>query len=641
MLFFSNKALINRNGYRPEIDGLRAIALLSVIFFHAGFEKFAGGFLAVDIFFVVSGYLITSSILTEKASGTYRTTKFLERRARRLLPALFIVVLFCVPIAWLLLLPSDMKDFSQSLIAVNGFFSNILFWIESGYFDSPSQNKPLLHTWSLSLEVQYYILFPVFLLLVRGLSEHRTASLLGILAIISFILAQWGHSNMPSATFFLLPTRGWEFAVGSLIAFLSFQHIQMRTTASFSVTASFLGLFLVIYAIFTYDKSTLTLGPYISATISGTALLLLFATQATPVGKLLAAPPLVGIGLLSYGVYLWHQPLFAFYRVSALDWGNSFVYVLLAALSSGLAYISWRYVEFYFRSSFSKTSVFFAFSGLFLALFTSVGLYGSIDGFKNRFDRSTYELLDTFDRDLQTRYVVGNYNKFAQKREWDLNGRPKVLIIGDSFSQDLFNAITEVSLNNELDIILRYVPLRCGVLFIDKSSILEAVEAADSAFCSREIALAEDDWLLRNLRTAEHVWLASAWRLNDLALFDQSLVRLRSYTNAKIIVFGGKVLPKLSRNHLDYSPRERANLVIDLDRKVVIQERMFREVKGVNYIDVQNHVCSNSGYEHQWCRLFDDNGLPKSYDGGHLTKYGALFLGRSIESALRASLLSD
>ena len=150
--------------YRREIDGLRALAVIPVMFFHAGFQAFSGGFVGVDVFFVISGYLITSIILAEKHAGTFSIVNFYERRARRILPALFFMMLVCLPFAWLWLLPEDMKSFSQSLVAVSGFASNILFFWTTNYFSTAAEFKPLLHTWSLAVEEQYYLLFPLFLI---------------------------------------------------------------------------------------------------------------------------------------------------------------------------------------------------------------------------------------------------------------------------------------------------------------------------------------------------------------------------------------------------------------------------------------------------------------------------------------------
>ena len=148
--------------YRAEIDGLRALAVVPVILFHAGFELFSGGFVGVDVFFVISGYLITTILIEDIESQRFSLVNFYERRARRILPALFFVMLVCIPFAWMWMLPYQMKDFSQSLVAVSLFASNILFWRESGYFAAAAEEKPLLHTWSLAVEEQYYVLFPIF-----------------------------------------------------------------------------------------------------------------------------------------------------------------------------------------------------------------------------------------------------------------------------------------------------------------------------------------------------------------------------------------------------------------------------------------------------------------------------------------------
>ena len=171
--------------YRPEIDGLRALAVVPVILFHAGFELFSGGFVGVDVFFVISGYLITSLLIEDIENKRFSILHFYERRARRILPALFFVMLVCIPFAWMWMLPSQMKDFSQSLVAVSLFASNILFWRESGYFAATSEEKPLLHTWSLAVEEQYYVLFPIFLILAWRFGKNRVFWMIFVMAAIS------------------------------------------------------------------------------------------------------------------------------------------------------------------------------------------------------------------------------------------------------------------------------------------------------------------------------------------------------------------------------------------------------------------------------------------------------------------------
>ena len=196
--------------YRAEIDGLRALAVVPVILFHAGFELFSGGFVGVDVFFVISGYLITTILIEDIDNNRFSIVNFYDRRARRILPALFFVMLVCIPFAWMWMLPNQMNDFAKSLVAVTLFASNILFWRESGYFDAAAEEKPLLHTWSLAVEEQYYLLFPIFLILAWRFGKNRVFWMIVLMAAISLLLSEWGWRNQTTANFYLAPTRAWE-----------------------------------------------------------------------------------------------------------------------------------------------------------------------------------------------------------------------------------------------------------------------------------------------------------------------------------------------------------------------------------------------------------------------------------------------
>ncbi|MBL0010644.1 MAG: acyltransferase [Nitrosomonas sp.] len=208
--------------YRQEVDGLRALAVLPVILFHAGFQTFSGGFVGVDVFFVISGYLITSIILAEKQAGTFTLINFYERRARRILPALFVVMVACLPFAWLWL-PQDMKElFAKPGCCFRLCFKRV-FWQTSGYFETAAELKPLLHTWSLAVEEQYYLLFPIFLMLTWHLGTRWILAMLAVAAVVSLAAAQWGSAVEPAATFYLLPTRGWELLIGAFAWRSTFQ----------------------------------------------------------------------------------------------------------------------------------------------------------------------------------------------------------------------------------------------------------------------------------------------------------------------------------------------------------------------------------------------------------------------------------
>lgn len=363
--------------YRREIDGLRALAILPVILFHAGFGAFSGGFIGVDVFFVISGYLITAVILPELERGEFSILNFYERRARRVLPPLFLVMLVCIPFAWLWLLPSDMKDFSQSLFAVSVCASNILFWLEGGYFTTEVELKPLVHTWSLAVEEQYYLLFPLFLVLFRGLSRRVVMALLGLVCVSSFAAAQWtAHGDLAGA-FYLLPTRAWELLIGALAAFYLTQATRKTFGRCAREVGGWLGVGLIFYAVFAFTKATPIPSLYGLIPTLGTVLIILFATEQTLVGKFVGNRFFVGVGLISYSAYLWHQPLFAFARHKSLTEPGPDILLLLSALALVLAYVSWRFVECFFRKkSIVSRKKIFLYSLAGSAFFILTGSYG-------------------------------------------------------------------------------------------------------------------------------------------------------------------------------------------------------------------------------------------------------------------------
>ena len=375
--------LQNAMQYRREVDGLRAVAVLPVLLFHAGFSTFAGGYVGVDVFFVISGYLITTIIAGEIERNAFSLTRFYERRARRILPPLYFVMTACLIPAWLLLAPSDMKDFSQSLAAVPLFASNALFWSESGYFDGHADLKPLLHTWSLAVEEQYYLLFPLVLIPLARNGKHRIIAGLVVFGAASFSLTEFLVPRDAGAAFFLLPTRIWELALGSLIALT----LPARPTPSIpSVLRESLaavGLGAVVYAVLSFDEKTPFPGIYALVPTIGTALVLVFAARDNLVGRLLSLKPLVAVGLISYSAYLWHQPLYAFARHSVFGEPSRVTFALLLILSLALAALSWRFVERTFRDASRVSSVtVWSLCASMSLFFVGLGIAGHVsDGF--------------------------------------------------------------------------------------------------------------------------------------------------------------------------------------------------------------------------------------------------------------------
>jgi peptidoglycan/LPS O-acetylase OafA/YrhL len=364
---------------RKEIDGLRAFAVLSVLFCHAGFKVFSGGFVGVDIFFVISGYLITTIISKELEHGKFSIINFYERRARRILPALFLVTFLCIPFAWLFLGASEYRDFSKSLIAVSVFGSNFLFWKESGYFETAAELKPLLHTWSLSLEEQYYIFYPLILKLLWKFGKSKIRILLGALLLVSFVFAQWATYAKPSAAFYLLPTRIWELLIGAFAAFYLSQNNRKEVRGAVGGMGGWLGLALIVYPVFAYSSDTRFPGLSALVPTLGTALIILFATPQNALGKFLGNKLFVGIGLLSYSAYLFHHPLFAFARNSGSEEPSQTLFSFLLLVTMLCAYLSWKFVESPFRTEarFNRKQVFrlALLGGLFIF---AVGTFGYI-----------------------------------------------------------------------------------------------------------------------------------------------------------------------------------------------------------------------------------------------------------------------
>lgn len=334
--------------YRRDIDGLRALAILPVVFYHLGLGGFTGGYVGVDVFLVISGYLITSIIRRDRQAGRFSFVDFWARRARRILPALFVMMAVSLAAGWFLMEPRDYEQLGRAVRYQTMFASNILFWKQDGYFDAASEFKPLLHTWSLSVEEQFYILFPLLLAAVSGrLLRWRLAILLALLAL-SLAASVWAVSQRPGSAFFLLPMRAWELLAGAVLALLpggSRGHSQWSLQL-----AATLGIAAILLPVFFYDSDTPFPGLAALPAVLGTALLI-WANGAgdTWVRRLLGWQPLVWFGLISYSLYLWHWPLYVFVQYHALETLGLPARLGLLAASIGLAALSLYYVEAPFR----------------------------------------------------------------------------------------------------------------------------------------------------------------------------------------------------------------------------------------------------------------------------------------------------
>jgi peptidoglycan/LPS O-acetylase OafA/YrhL len=647
--------------YRREIDGLRALALLPVLLFHAGFETFSGGYVGVDVFFVISGYLITSIVLRSLGEGRFSIVDFYERRMRRILPALFLVLLVSFPFAWAWMLPADMERYSAGLASVSLFASNILFWRTSGYFDGTAELKPLLHTWSLAVEEQFYLLYPLLFLLVWGRGRRAFVAVVAIGAVISFALADWSSLLRPSATFYLLPTRAWELALGALAAVYLSRHPAATGGPLVRAAASLLGLALISFAVVAFDDGTPFPGRYALLPTLGTVLIICFATRETWAGRLLGSRVLVGIGLVSYSAYLWHQPLLALARHRSLghvEWPLA-AGLLLGSLA--LAALTWKYVEQPFRDRrrIARSHV-FGLAATASVLFLALGLVGHrTDGFAFRFPADQRRFLEHFDNSLPAlafhmRELTGKFRDECNFYDLDAEVRgettrkPKAAIAPGCYTRDparahavfLWGDSHVQQLNPGLQKVLSP---DWQLLQVASSGCVARIEPNDHEdFCRHS------NWFA--LKTIEAtrpdvVVLAQADGHEENAI-EAIGARLRQAGVKKVIFMGPTPhwttsLPNVvvRRAWVDTPARLRAG--VD-ERFIELDARLKARLNGhpvVEYFSVIDRMCNARG-----CLVYLE-GQPRegltAYDQSHLTPLASEWLARSALAAQVTAAVSS
>jgi peptidoglycan/LPS O-acetylase OafA/YrhL len=338
--------------YRPEIDGLRAIAVVAVILYHAqitifGYQPFKGGFIGVDIFFVISGYLITSIILKELlTTGSFSFKYFYERRVRRILPALLFVMLVSLPFAWMYLLPSSFSDFSKSILYSLGFSSNFYFHYSGQQYGAESGFlKPFLHTWSLSVEEQFYILFPIVLLVTFKFFRKYLIHILTLGFIISLGLADYGSRNHPSVSFYFIHTRMWELLAGSILAYFEIKLGHRSKNKTLNLILPLIGLILIITTIVFFKFHFPHPSFYTLPSILGTCLIIWFGNEKDFTSKLLSSKIFVTLGLVSYSLYLWHYVIFSYDYIVEFSGNDLSKKFLLIVVSLSLSLITYYFIE--------------------------------------------------------------------------------------------------------------------------------------------------------------------------------------------------------------------------------------------------------------------------------------------------------
>jgi peptidoglycan/LPS O-acetylase OafA/YrhL len=589
--------------YRREIDGLRAVAVLPVVFFHAGFGLFQGGYVGVDIFFVISGYLITSIIREDLKGNSFSIAKFYERRARRILPGLFLVMFASLAFGIHALMPDELKNFGQSLVATTMFSNNILLAFTSGYWDLASEFKPLLHTWSLGVEEQYYFIVPIMLwILWRATSSTRVSWLAFSLAWIASILAMLAMFQVaPNWAFYSLPTRAWEILLGALVALYLDGGAQKVAPTKFADSAALLGLTLIVVPILTFNESTP--GLLMIAPTFGTALIILFATKDGIAHSILANRGMVFIGLLSYSIYLWHQPIFAFTRVLSREEPAWSVLALLVPVIFLLSYLSWKFVEKPFRNRQKITTRKLVVSALaFGAFFVGSGIYlNATYGLISRVYGPNIAVADMDKRVYNERVFSFKQDRFSD------DSRKKILVVGNSFARDFVNMTLETFDTSEVEIVYRDDLKRCIQPYRDTLSD-QLFSAADVVVFTKDTS--EDNCVDSDLDYAEQY--------------------------GKQMFFVGSKDFGYNLNWLIWeSPEGRENRYNSISSELVSADRaLAASIPAPHYISLIEPVLKD-GHE---MPITDSGGRMLSTDRKHLTKFGAIYFGdRVLRSSTYAS----
>lgn len=623
--------------YRADIDGLRAVAVLLVVFYHYNLLSVPGGFLGVDVFFVISGYLITALIVAARGKQQFSILEFYERRTRRIVPALAAVLLVCTIAAPFIFLAPELVLYAKSALATIGFSSNFFFWLNAGYFAPAALSQPLLHTWSLAVEEQFYILYPLlFLLALRWFGKSAWLALLATL-IVSLVLNIWMGAIMPGAAFYLAPTRAWELLLGALLVIAPLPHAKNTVLHE---ALALLGLCAILASGIFLTVLLPEPGWANLAACAGAALLIYTGSIKTGlVSKALSNSPLVFIGKISYSLYLWHWPLLVFYRRVVLRPPTVTESVCLLVASLILATLSWAAVERPFRGShgiWTRRNVFAA-AGIF-ALFMAVPAISfiALKGMPGRYApvvQNAVAYLGHGGPNLPAAYEEktcfrANLDAIAASCFVKMPGQRNVLIWGDSHATQFVYGLRKQMAGSGYHLVhvsvsgcapllgYRGMPPFCATF---NRAMLPRAENAFGA------VILSANWVTyRNVGEA----------------LDRTVAALQKHDVA-VIIYGPSPeyeydVPIIMAARLKSNPTSRIFPFAPLDGEATkldqALKRRFASRKGVTYISVIDAMCQNAH-----CPIAAGSS-PVAFDRAHLTVAGSLFAGKQLWSTTRAAL---
>ncbi len=607
--------------YRPHIDGLRTIAVLPVVLYHLGSPYITGGFIGVDVFFVVSGYLITSILLDDMDKERYSIFRFYQRRILRILPALSAVLLATFVLSGFLFFPSEQAETGKSIAAAAVFGANFFFWGDSGYFAAPAETKPLLHMWSLAVEEQFYIFFPILLWFLYRSFPKRMLSVIMVLSIISFALCIVMTFRHQPTAFYLLPTRAWELGIGAGLAIWA----QGRELRQGSGLIALIGAVLVILPMFFLSSESLFPGWNAAPPVLGTALLLWWGHQGW-IGRVLSWAPMVYVGRTSYSLYLWHWPVIVFWKAYSGESLSALEMVLLGSVSFALAVVSLHVIEKPFRTAKARAvpaSKVVTAGGMALAGFAGLGLLGANGhgGLRSLPDEvvriaSFVDYTDGPDRLKQFRDGVcqigqgdGGFEAFEpQTCAVPSTSELNMLVIGDSHAAQFWGALDQVFPD-------------INVMQATASGCRPILETDGRDRCLQMRSWVFEEFLPNN--QVDVIVMGGRWREEEAPYVTATLEHLQQFAD-KIVLIGptveyeGEFPVLLARSQFNGEDLDFDRLQTPGRDRVNGLMRSAAQEAEVEYLDLIATECPSGE-----CVLFAPDGGPMKFDYGHLTLSGA------------------
>ncbi|MBW2939739.1 acyltransferase family protein [Zhongshania aquimaris] len=622
--------------YRKDLDGLRGVAVLLALLFHSHTPGFSGGFVGVDLFFAISGFLITTILLREQEDGRFSLVNFYERRVRRILPALYTILFLSSFGLALILTPEQMEEYSKSLLSVVFFVSNIFYFNQGSYFGVAVEQMPLLHTWSLAVEEQFYIFYPLALYVAFKYFRQHMLKIVVVITILAFFFSIWAGPLYPKANFYFAPTRAWQLFIGAIAAVLLY---SKGGESNENNLLSFIGLMMICGAVFFLDRSMLY--PSYNALLPsvGTFLIIMYGGGNTIAGYVLRSKPLVFVGLMSFSLYLWHNPFFAGARILGYDESNRLLYLGMCLVSGVLAYFTWKYIETPFRHKaiISSRRVWqSALVSTFVVLPLGVlGTSGKLDTLLwndaelSVLDYAKYYKANEYPCFLMPNQPIGKFPEECapeDNKEW--------LLWGDSHAASIFPGLNEVWGGEVAE---QYTVAACPPILDLISRYNPSCRANNDAIFS----------LIEKSSADKVILMASWYGYKDAENWPEKLevtINRIKATGRRVIVLGPlpwwrpdlphSIARKMRAEGVDLSSIDEWQEVtlmpelLDAESKVADAARRS-DVEFYSLIDL---LCEAGS-----CLAFSDisnKRVPLSWDYAHLTEEGAIFIGRKLSSKI-------